>query len=892
MNSAALWAAIVKDVRQMRSGFKTILWTAAIALMAGVVFGCLSNRSSDRRPGIETVSSPRPVLNTVAHMTESSVRTRSQISRTVPKVHRSPEVIREKIAWKEATLARGDREESKGGPASGPDEARRQRRMARLDDDGEIKPNALMDAKAHSDLMPIVEVPDEDPLSDGGIWNWEWAGPGNIGGRIRTVCFRDASVIFIGSAGGGIWRSLNGGAGWTPINDFLPSLAITSIIIDPNDITRMYAATGEGLAGDGLPGAGIFRSNTGGATWSQLPATAGWTFSNRLEHHPAQSNVLFAASSSGLWKSIDGGDNWTLLLTGTFLDVKIDPLNPNRVLAGTRSAVFLSTDDGDPGTWTLESTGGSGKLPIAGRCEVTFGALGFMWVSIDRNFGEVWRSTDAGTTWTRRHTGSQYMMTGGGRSQGSYDNAIWASPDDRNLVVVGGINLWRSTDGGVNFTRISETREFHPDGRSAHSDQHMIAAVPGYGSRNRRVYFCNDGGIQTATDIYTVELTSGWTNLANNLGITQFYGGAAHPSGDYMLGGNQDNSTVRYRAEDGPQNWHFPFTGDGGACAINPDDAALQFAEWQRLNFMKSTNFGQTFARATTGLDDAGIRSKTLFIAPFSMDPNNGSTLVAGGTSIWRTTDSAGLWGAIRIVVRGFPKCSAIDIADGNGSLIWVGYNSGLISRTNGNVTTWIDVGNGVPDRFVTDIAINPSNHDEVYVTIGGYATDTVWRTTNGGTTWSQRTGSGENALPAIQVNTIRIHPSNRNWIYVGTDLGVYASQDKGASWSRTPRRGDHEGPANTETAELFWQGDTLVAATHGRGMYRTRPLSVVYVDFSYDGEEEGTFTRPFDSVWEGIDAAGNGTTISIRAATYDEGPITFFKSGRVIATGGLVRIR
>ena len=115
-------------------------------------------------------------------------------------------------------------------------------------------------------------------------------------------------------------------------------------------------------------------------------------------------------------------------------------------------------------------------------------------------------------------------------------------------------------------------------------------------------------------------------------------------------------------------------------------------------------------------------------------------------------------------------------------------------------------------------------------MTIGGYQTDTVWRTTNGGTTWSQRTGSGENALPAIQVNTIRIHPSNRNWIYVDTDLGVYASEDKGASWSRTPRRGDHEGPANTETAELFWQGDTLVAATHGRGMYRTRPLSIVYV--------------------------------------------------------------
>lgn len=874
----------------MQRGIKTILWPAAIVLMATVVLGCLSNRLSNPRSGISVVAPPHPTSEAVAHATESAPQMGSQISRTVPKLHRSPEAIREKIARKEAKLARGDREESKGGPASGPDEVMLQRRMARLDDDGEIKPGVLMDAKAHSDLMPMIEIEDEDPLSDGGIWNWEWAGPGNIGGRVRTVCFRDASVMFIGSAGGGIWRSLNGGAGWTPINDFLPSLAVTSIIIDPNDITRMYAATGEGFGNaDALPGAGVYRSNTGGATWAQLPATVNWTFTNRLAHHPTISNLLFSAADTGLWRSSDGGDNWTLLLTGGFLDVKVDPQNPLRVLAGTGGRVWRSLSLGNPGTWTNESTGGSGKLPMAGRCEVAFGANGNMWVSINRNSGEVWRSTNAGGTWTRRHTGSQYLG-----NQGWYDNTIWASPDDANLVVVGGIDAWRSTDGGATFTKISAWRQYLPSGRSAHADHHMIAAVPGYSSRNRRVYFCNDGGIQRATNIYDVEETSGWTNLANNLGITQFFGGAAHPSGDYMLGGAQDNSTVRYRAVDGEQAWHFPFTGDGGSCAINPDNAALQFAEWQRLNFMKSTNFGQTFADATSGLGDAGVRSNTLFIAPFSMDPNNGTKLVAGGTSIWRTTNSADQWSSIRGVRSGSPKCSAIDIADGNGSLIWVGYDSGLISRTNGGVTTWIDVDgdNDVPDRFVTDIAINPSNHNEVYVTIGGYETDTVWRTTNGGSTWSQRTGSGENALPAIQVSTIRIHPSNRKWIYVGTDLGVYASEDKGASWSRTPRRGDHEGPANTETAELFWQGDTLVAATHGRGMYRTRPLSVVYVDLSYDGEEEGTFTRPFDSVWEGIDAAGNGTTISIRAATYDEGPITFFKSGRVIATGGLVRIR
>ena len=794
--------------RNMQS--KTIRFGAAICgfFVVLAAWGCLSDGQRRAAP-VAVQPAPSGTLNEAVALNPNRLAEVGSTSDAVPPrrlkpaarggrgiaaplVH-SPEVIREKIARKEAKLARGDQGESKGGPASGPDEAMRQRRMARLDDDGEIKPNALMKAKAHSDLMPILEVPDEDPLSDGGIWNWEWAGPGNIGGRVRTVCFRDANVMFIGSVGGGIWRSVDAGAGWTPINDFLPSLAVTSIIIDPNDITRMYAATGEGFGnGDALPGAGVYRSNTGGATWAQLPTTVTWTFTNRLAHHPTQSNLIFAAADTGLWRSSDGGDNWTRLLTGTFLDVKVDPQNLLRVLAATSTGVWRSLSVGNPGSWTNESTGGRGKLPMAGRCEVAFGANGNMWVSIDRNFGEVWRSTNAGTTWTLRHTGSQYMIGGTGSSQGWYDNAIWASPDDANLVVVGGIDAWRSTDGGVNFTKISDWSQYLPAGRSAHADHHMIAAVPGYGSRNRRVYFCNDGGIQTTSDIYTVTETSGWTNLANNLGITQFYGGAAHPSGDYMLGGAQDNSTTRYRSVDGEQAWHFSFTGDGGMCAINPDDPAIQFAENQFLKFRRSTDFGQTFQVTTLGLGDADDSDKALFVAPFSMDPNIGEKLAAGGTSIWWTLNSGSLWGTIRVPQSGSPKCSAIDIAEGDGSLIWAGYDSGLISRTNGDIFTWINVdgSNTVPNRFVTDIAINPSNHDEVYVTIGGYQTDTVWRTTDAGSTWSQRTGSGNNALPAIQVNTIRIHPSNRNWIYVGTDLGVYASQDKGASWSRTPRRG------------------------------------------------------------------------------------------------------
>ena len=143
-----------------------------------------------------------------------------------------------------------------------------------------------------------------------------------------------------------------------------------------------------------------------------------------------------------------------------------------------------------------------------------------------------------------------------------------------------------------------------------------------------------------------------------------------------------------------------------------------------------------------------------------------------------------------------------------------------------------------------------------------------------------------------MQVNTIRFHPANSNWVYVGTDLGVYASEDRGLTWKRTPRAGTHDGPANVEVDELFWQGsDYLIAATHGRGMYRVRPFVVVYVDRANTGSEDGTSAHPYNTVQEGIDTSGNGSTISIRAGDYPEGAKQFTKRGAVIATSGSVHI-
>jgi hypothetical protein len=277
------------------------------------------------------------------------------------------------------------------------------------------------------------------------------------------------------------------------------------------------------------------------------------------------------------------------------------------------------------------------------------------------------------------------------------------------------------------------------------------------------------------------------------------------------------------------------------------------------------------------------------------MDPNNPDMLVAGGTKIWKTTNAADDWGQIRDTIPSKQYCSAIDIAKGDSFIIWVGYHAGNVARTISDGVYWSRVDScppGLPDRWVCDIAISPHNSNEVFVTFGEYHNDNVWYTSNGGVTWNSRSGVAPYDLPALPVTTVRWHPVNPNWVYIGTDLGVFASEDKGLSWSKDPSWDYNDGPINVEVSELFWQGEEwLCAATHGRGMYRCRPLDVVFVDAAAAPGGDGSFVHPYQTITQGLIAAGHGTTISIKGGTYNETPITLFKRGSITVTNGPVYI-
>ncbi len=841
-------------------------------------------------------------------------------------------------------------------------------RMQRVDDNGEIPLDGIVRAAEHAAAM-------DGGRDDAGLrLAWEWLGPGNIGGRTRAIVVHPTipSRMMMAGVTGGIWRTFNSGARWEPVNDFLATLTASTVIIDPNDPDKIYVGTGESFAGTAANGGGawvgngIFRTlnawDPNGATFVQMPGSNNPNFIgvNRLAHHPSNVGQLFAATTTGLFISNDIGFSWNPVPGwpgGGALDVKVQVRggNPNvfDILVGTNGGVFLSDDGGQ--NFRQMAVPGPGNL--VGRCEVAFAPSSNTTIYVSANVfvpnptpppafvangGEIWRGTITSApgsgnpvvNWTLRNTGTGYLG-----NQGGYDNALWVDPTNANRLIVGGIDLWGSNDGGATLTQISDWRDYPDPGDSAHADQHVIIHHPGYnGTSNRRVYVGNDGGVFRHDDIIDA-INNGnqndWLELNNNLGVTQFYKGAAGPRffgfdfrGFELLGGTQDNRTLNLNINEpawggwNPDAWYQWTTGDGGYCAIHPVTSGFMYEESQWMQITRSGNFGQSYSLATNGLADAqnngAANQQSLFIAPFEMDPNSGSTLVAGGLSVWRTTDSASNWSAVRAPVgRNNVFVSALAVTPGNSARIWAGYSDGEIALSRGNFPNlaWdrVDLNPPMPGRFVTEIHPHRTNPNVVFVSVGGFSNlglnTNVWRGDvvpgPGGTNavnWTLINGAAPASLPDLPVYTVTSHPDNPSWLYVGTDLGVFASEDAGQTWSTTPASGGNgnEGPANVIVMDLFWLPSAvdiphppqLVAATHGRGMFRVPVLDTVYVDLANSsGTETGTSQWPFDTFAEGYNAAGNGSRMIIRTGAYDETALMTKRLRSVTAESGAVVI-
>ncbi|HVH76541.1 MAG TPA: hypothetical protein VM755_16615 [Stellaceae bacterium] len=636
-----------------------------------------------------------------------------------------------------------------------------------------------------------------------------------VSGRVNAIAINPSnpSIVYIGAADGGVWKTKDGGTHWSPLTDGQCSLAMGALAIDPVKPSIVYAGTGEeNFSLDSYYGCGVLRSTDGGRSWTQLGASTFVTASggatiSRLLIDPRTAGsttrtTLLVASDSGVYRSIDSGADWQKTLPGTATDAVRDPSAPATVYAALgnifgdpANGVYKSLDGGQ--TWTQLGSGlpktnvGRISLAIAPSSHLRLYAA-VQNASTSALHG-LFRSTDGGAHWTKL-----LKSVAACAKQCWYDMYLEVDPRNANTLYFGGTDLYKSTDGGRNFTDLGGyVATQHGDG--IHPDQHTLAFDP---SNPKLVYIGNDGGVFKSPDG-----GSTWTSLNQNLTLTQFEPGLSEtPDGAKVLGGTQDNGTNLYT---GSIAWTQVLGGDGGFTAIDFTTPTTFYGENFDISPHLSTDGGASWTSIAAGIQ--GIHS--LFYTPFVMSPSNSQSLYLGTDFLNKTTNEGSSWTAIGQTPDG-SNISAIAEAQSNPSVVYYGTDAGDVEVTIDGGTNWTAIESGLPLLYVTHIAVNPTNPQNAFVTFSGFGSGHVWETTNGGGNWSDISGN----LPDIPVNVILLDPSAPTTnLLVGTDLGVFETTNGGASWSPF-----QTGLPNVVVEDLLFDPTTgvLLAATHGRGVY------------------------------------------------------------------------
>ncbi|MGA9117228.1 MAG: hypothetical protein WB626_10675 [Bacteroidota bacterium] len=660
------------------------------------------------------------------------------------------------------------------------------------------------------------------------------ASPGGYAGLGRINCVRTdplhASVIWAGSASGGLWKSTNSGGSWVTATDELPSLGVTDIAIHPTAPQTMYIATGDGDAGDTYS-VGVLKSTDGGASWNTTGL--GWQVSqtrriSRLLMHPSDPNTLLAAGTAGIHKTTNGGGSWTQVSTLGMKDMEFRPGTPSTIYASrSNGQVYRSTNTG--GAWTqlsngIPTSGGRvalGVTPADGAVVYALYAL-----SSNSGFSGLYRSSDAGTSWALMSSTpnllgwSETGSDAGG--QGWYDLAVAVSQTNPLEVYVGGVNNWKSTDGGATWNIISM---WYGTGGipEVHADQHDLCFVPGTST----LYAGNDGGVYR-----TVNGGSTWTWLGSGLRCTQFYRlGVSQTSAGVLIAGSQDNGTKAL----GAGIWDDVIGGDGMECIVDYTNASIMYGSLYYGDLYRSTNGGTSFSYISGGISESGS-----WVTPYALHPSNPSILYAGYTNVWKSTNRGGSWTSVSSFSSG--TLDGIAIAPSDPSVIYLSNGSALFRTTDGGASGWSSLASPT-GNFITSIAVHPGSPFTLWVTASGYSSGAkVYASTDGGSTWSNISGS----LPNVPANTVVYEEESPGRLYVGTDIGVWYRDNTTADWVDF-----NTGLANVVVNELEIQKSSgrIRAATFGRGIWESdlvpasAPLAGVSPDSLTASLEQGDST-------------------------------------------------
>lgn len=699
--------------------------------------------------------------------------------------------------------------------------------------------------------------------------SWEELGPDNVGGRTRVILIDkdDPSVMYMGAVSGGFWKSTTKGTSWKKVSTDDLNLHVVSGTQTANG--DVYYGTGEGgfvsINGvkngtPGFRGNGVFRS-TDGENFTKLTSTNSgiWTNVHKMASDPTDANTLYACNSGGFYVSSNGGTSWTRPQSGPSRDVQVASNGHLYMNIGNR--IWKSTDKGQSVQQTGFNVAATSPTYNVGRMTIAVSPedANYVYLLITNTqggFEGLVRTTDGGDNWEELVAGgSIYDEIMGSNGQGNYNNIISVDPKNKNRVFMGGVEMaeWDSERG---YTKIASTFVSRANPRYVHADKHaMVWDV----TSNPPVFWIGtDGGLFRSGNMN--DANYGYIFSEQNRGYitTQYYGLAASADGTVM-GGTQDNGTQLINGNGNTNKSAVRvYGGDGFQSEIARTNPNVIFAESQYGNMQRSVNGGQSFSPIWDGriADPATLeRSTEPTDAPFDTyfriwedenDSSNSKFYFAPYGQLWVATNpldvvNRPIWFAITPNYGG-ARVTSIDFTPDGGSVFYSTAQGALIRVDSINEANFdtaaypnatdvpaklnsVNIKGNLPGgRAITSIAIDPGNPNKALVTLGNYGNSAYVYVSNNVLSASPTWTNVTNNLPRMPVYHGLILIDNSNYFVLATEMGIWASDDNGATWEVQA-----DGlPSNVASYIVRqyefkpWEGPRVYVATHGRGFFRS----------------------------------------------------------------------
>ena len=685
-------------------------------------------------------------------------------------------------------------------------------------------------------------------------------------GRINCMAFDpvDTNTFWVGSPSGGLWKTMDAGQSWQSVFDQNPTLGVSGIAIDPKHRDTMYVATGDGDRGSmwALTGSsvgdtksvGVLKSTDGGITWN--PTGLNWSVTGSklmrdIIINPSNPSVLLVASTDGIWRTADAGLTWTQVKTGYITDLEIHPGQFDTLYASNYGSaqIYRSTDAGL--TWSVISNfAGVRRIKLAttaaaphrlqALCANTTGGMyGIYNSDDDGNTFKVYLDTMNLLTWSYDGYGS------GG--QGWYDLCYSISPLDSNIVYLGGVNTWKSTDAGHTWSLNSMwtgSNSQNPNHVTVvHADKHFSAFHP---LKPSWFFDCNDGGIYR-----TIDSGQTWQDLSNGLQISQFYRiGVSALTPSLIIGGLQDNGSRKLSNG----NWVYATGGDGMNCLIDPANDSWMYASYANGRIYRSSDGFTNWQNRVTISDSIPGKPTGWWVTPFNLNPQNTRSIFAGYTEVFKSTNRGDAWTAISSGLTGGTKLRNVEIAPSD-SLTILAATKYKIYKTSDGGSNWTTIYSSSPP--ISYLAFDPANAQHIWITLAGYTSGSkVMFSGDGGSTWTNYSGT----LPNIPANCIVYQAGSNDALYLGMDVGIYYRDANMTDWQLF-----NSGLPNTPITELEIANvnSRLIAATFGRGLWESQlnscnvGLNYQVTDANCNGGQDGTIdiipsggNSPYTYLW------------------------------------------